>query len=308
MNAVTDSDVEARVRLHEGIQCSQTLVALYDQDDRLRYANKAFSQAFPYSTITADFSTIFRANHAAGVGVNIGVHSIDSYLHNACAHRRAQHHRAYAIELINGRHLWITETHLTDGWLLTEAADITALKQTETLLRAARDVALEASQTDYLTKLPNRRYGFELLNQTLRSTQTRKQALSIALIDLDFFKGINDRYGHSAGDSALRQFAETCYANLRAVDTVARIGGEEFLIIFPGVRTEPALDILNRLHQQPIHVSLESDAVKFSYTFSAGIAQASTTDTRHSLLTRADQALYTAKARGRNAIQVATTA
>lgn len=274
MNAVTDSDIEARVRLHEGIQCSQTLVALYDQDDRLRYANTAFSRAFP----------------------------------NTSTHRRTEHHHTYSVELSDGRHLWMTETRLADGWLLTEAADITALKRTETSLRAARDRALEASQTDYLTKLPNRRYGFDLLSQTLHTTQAREQALSIALIDLDFFKSINDRYGHSAGDSALCQFAEACCANLRAVDTVARIGGEEFLIIFPGTRSEPALDILNRLHQQPIQVSLESGAIKFSYTFSAGIAQASATDTKHSLLARADQALYAAKARGRNAIQVATTA
>ena len=273
MNAVTDLDVEARARLHEGIQCSQTLIALYDQDDRLRYANQAFSHAFP----------------------------------SARAHRRTEHHHAYSVELANGRHLRMTETRLADGWLLTEATDVTALKQTETSLRAARDSALEASQTDYLTKLPNRRYGFELLSQTLHTAQAQQQALSIALIDLDLFKDINDRHGHSAGDSALCRFAETCYANLRAFDTVARIGGEEFLIIFPGVRAEPALDILSRLHQQPIQVSLESGAVKFSYTFSAGIAQASATDSKRSLLARADQALYTAKARGRNAIQMAAT-
>lgn len=306
MNAVADSDTETRARLREGIQCSQKLLALYDQNDRLQYANRAFSLAFPHSDLSVDFSTIIRANHAVGAGVNIGTHSIDSYLRNACARRRSQAHCAYSAELMDGRHLWVTETCLSDNWLLTEAVDITALKQTETSLRAARDIALEASQTDYLTKLPNRRYGFELLNQALRGAQSREQALSIALIDLDFFKNINDRYGHGAGDSALRQFAENCYANLRAIDTIARIGGEEFLIVFPGATAERALDILNRLHHKPIQVSLESGAIEFSFTFSAGIAQASAADSRHSLLARADQAVYAAKARGRNAIQVAS--
>ena len=303
MNEVIGSDDEANLRLQEGLRASQTLIALYDQHDSLRYANEAFRQAFVGNTDSADFSAIVRANHAAGKGVNIGALTIDTYINHARARRRAQRYCSYPVELIGGERLWISETLLRDGWLLCEASDVTMLKHTETSLRVARDVAREASQTDYLTKLPNRRYGFELLERTLIHAQDQGEPLSIALIDLDLFKKINDQFGHDAGDAALCRFAETRYEFLRATDTIARIGGEEFLVIFPGATMQVAVDILNRLHNNPIQVHLECRSIDFSYTFSAGAAETSPADSMSSLLARADQALYTAKANGRNTIQ-----
>jgi diguanylate cyclase (GGDEF)-like protein len=305
LNTAGIPDENAGARLLQGFQGSRTLIALYDPEDTLWYANDAFRKAFVHSTDNVSFSAIVRSNHAAGVGVNIGASSIDTYITRARARRRAQSHCSYPIELLDGKRLWITETLLPDGWPLCEGADVTALKQVETSLRVSRDVALEASQTDYLTKLPNRRYAFELLKRVLLSTQTQMQLLSGALVDLDFFKSINELFGHEAGDAALCRFAENCRANLRAVDTIARIGGEEFLVICPGVPVQSALDILNRLHNNPIQVHLQFPSIDFSYTFSAGVTQASQGDTMHSLLARADQALYAAKAHGRNSIQVA---
>ncbi|TAL82083.1 MAG: GGDEF domain-containing protein [Candidimonas sp.] len=304
MNSLSDPDEEAKSRLYAGLGGSQTLIALYDSNDILRYANDAFRQSFVRGTDHVDFSSIVRANHAAGV-VYIGNCSIDTYVSRACARRRAQSHCSYPLELLDGKRLWLSETLLADGWLLCEATDVTMLKRAEASLRVARDTALEASQTDYLTNLPNRRYGFELLRHTLINAQTQRQALSIAIIDLDFFKNINDQYGHDAGDAALCCFAENCHAALRSLDTVARVGGEEFLFICPGATAQDALDILNRLHSKPIQVHLESRSIEFSYTFSAGVAEVSQADSMHSLLARADHALLAAKAHGRNTIEVA---
>ncbi|TAL83633.1 MAG: GGDEF domain-containing protein [Candidimonas sp.] len=101
------------------------------------------------------------------------------------------------------------------------------------------------------------------------------------------------------------RFAENCRANLRIIDTVARIGEEEFLIICPGVPVQSALQILHRFHSNPIQVHLQSPSLDFRFTLSAGMTQASQADTLRSLLARADRALYTAKTRGRNTIQVA---
>ncbi len=81
---------------------------------------------------------------------------------------------------------------MPNGWLLCEAANVAPLKHAETSLRVSRDVALNISQSDYLINLPNRRYAFELLKRTLLSTQTQTELLSIALVDLNFFKSIND--------------------------------------------------------------------------------------------------------------------
>ncbi|TAL77795.1 MAG: GGDEF domain-containing protein [Burkholderiaceae bacterium] len=300
---MSDSDDEVNARLREGLRVSQMLVVLYDGQDRLRYANDAFREAFLSTTDSIDFSTIVRANHAAGKGVNIGGIGVETYISRACARRRSQRYCSYPIDLIGGKRLWLSEMLLPDGWLLCEAANVTLLKQAETSLRVARDVALEASQTDYLTKLPNRRYGFELLKRALTFAQAHAEPLCVAMIDLDFFKKINDQFGHDGGDMALCRFAQTCRGYLRSTDTIARIGGEEFLMILPGATMQAALALAQRLHHEPIRVHLDSFPVEFSYTFSAGVAQMSPGDSVQSLMARADQALYAAKARGRNTIQ-----
>src|SRR3546814_4658722 len=101
----------------------------------------------------------------------------------------------------------------------------------------------------------------------------------------------------------LCHFADVLRAGLRSSDMVARVGGEEFVIIWPDTTLPLALDALHRLRERPIDVELPVHFAKFSITFSAGVTRARVDDTVHSLMARADEKLYVAKARGRNAIE-----
>lgn len=89
------------------------------------------------------------------------------------------------------------------------------------------------ARTDFLTRLPNRRYFFELAEQELSRTQRYNNPLLIMMMDIDFFKTVNDCYGHKAGDLVLQKLANVCLAVLREVDVIGRMGGEEFAILLP---------------------------------------------------------------------------
>src|SRR3546814_12927205 len=106
------------------------------------------------------------------------------------------------------------------------------VRQVETSLRCSRDNAREASQTDFLTKLPNRRQCAVFLKQALSLAFARNRELTVAMVDLDSFKNVNDRFGHGAGDMTLCPFADVLRAGLRSSDMVARVGGVEFVILW----------------------------------------------------------------------------
>lgn len=160
------------------------------------------------------------------------------------------------------------------------------------------------SMTDTLTGLPNRRAFDMRLALEFGRARRQEHALSLLVVDVDFFKRYNDRYGHPAGDAALRAVAEVlCAACTRAVDLAARMGGEEFSVLLPNTPMDGAVDIALRVERLLAakalpHADSEVDA---HLTVSIGIATIHVHDeTAHALVERADRALYAAKAQGRN--------
>jgi diguanylate cyclase (GGDEF)-like protein len=125
---------------------------------------------------------------------------------------------------------------------------------------------------------------------------------SIALIDLDWFKRINDTYGHPTGDEVLRTFAITVFANIRAVDRFGRYGGEEFLLVLPDTVQDTAARMLDRLRTIIADLDWSAFASGMQVTVSAGVATLNPNETSDTFLARADSALYKAKAQGRNRI------
>ncbi len=184
--------------------------------------------------------------------------------------------------------------------MLSVGADITALKHNEKSLRQAHEEALVASRTDQLTGLPNRRHVLELLDSALAEHEATGSKLSVAVIDIDRFKVINDTHGHDAGDTVLRHFAGLCRERVRAQDVLGRMGGEEFLLVLPGAQASEATGIVGRIREEYPPARLVEDGFELSYTFSAGVAEAMAGDDRSSILRRADRALYAAKGEGRN--------
>ena len=162
----------------------------------------------------------------------------------------------------------------------------------------------DESQKDVLSGVFNRR-GIEIkLAAELKHIQRGRHKLSVALIDVDYFKSINDIQGHAAGDNALREVAETISTHLRGRDHLGRYGGDEFLLILPATACTVALSVTERLNQA---VSDRSKSGRnMPITLSIGITEAVPDDNAVTLIARADKALYQAKNDGRNCRRIVT--
>jgi diguanylate cyclase (GGDEF)-like protein len=168
--------------------------------------------------------------------------------------------------------------------------------------------------TDFLTGWHNRRYFHNRLREELARAERTGKALACLMIDIDNFKEINDRFGHLAGDEALKEVARRAEAEIRAGDTGARFGGDEFAILLAGAETMHALKLAERIHNgvgsTPIRVH---GGAHVTVTLSIGLATARPQPRSHDykvlaerLIAEADAALYRAKSGGRNRVEVST--
>lgn len=158
-----------------------------------------------------------------------------------------------------------------------------------------------AAATDSLTGLPNRRAFDAALDGLLR----REKAACIAIVDLDHFKRVNDRWGHEAGDRVLTAFAEIVRGTLRDGDMVARLGGEEFGILLPGAEIDRAQSVCERVRELVARAGFPVNGAVLRVTVSMGLASIAPGATRSEVLRIADEALYRAKAEGRDRLKLA---
>src|SRR5882757_5795649 len=165
--------------------------------------------------------------------------------------------------------------------------------------------SIEMAITDGLTGLYNRRYMESHLGSLLEQAGARGKPLTIMVLDIDFFKSINDTYGHDAGDDVLREFAVRIRKSIRGIDLACRLGGEEFVIIMPetdmAVATIVAERLRRRIASEPFTIAQGTKHIEV--TISIGLATLDTVeDNAATILKRADQALYRAKRDGRNRV------
>ena len=171
-------------------------------------------------------------------------------------------------------------------------------------LRHNMQLSLEMAITDQLTGLHNRRYMARHL-ETLMKNASEAKPISFLIMDIDYFKAVNDSHGHDIGDEVLREFASRISANVRGIDLAFRYGGEEFVVVMPDTDTGFAYSVAERLRQSveltPFAISRAPHKIKV--TASIGIASSTGgKDDADTLLRRSDQALYRAKREGRNRV------
>jgi two-component system cell cycle response regulator len=171
-------------------------------------------------------------------------------------------------------------------------------------LRNNLDHSLELAVTDPLTGLHNRRYMSGQLQALVRRATQGGEPVGALIVDIDYFKRINDSFGHDVGDEVLREFAVRLATNVRAIDLACRYGGEEFVVVMPDTTLEDASRIAERLR---LHVAgspfrVQGLSEPLAVTISIGVACSTTDDTPDALLKRADEAVYQAKAGGRNQV------
>lgn len=176
------------------------------------------------------------------------------------------------------------------------------LTKSSRALRTASKRIEELAEIDELTGAFNRRSIMQKLDTEIKRARRLNHPCSIALIDLDWFKRINDTFGHPAGDEVLRTFAITTFANIRAIDSFGRYGGEEFLLVLPETPPREAERILNRIRIIVSELDWSALSPGVSLSMSAGVATLLPNETADEMLARTDSALYAAKHNGRNRI------
>jgi diguanylate cyclase (GGDEF)-like protein len=205
---------------------------------------------------------------------------------------------------VEGTHFALATVSLLAVALLTgEMSKLRArLKRQKEELLAALSTIRTLATIDELTSLANRRHMNEVLGAEERRERSAAQQVCIALLDIDFFKSVNDRYGHAGGDAVLRAFSATARAELRAGDVLARWGGEEFLLMLPNTGLAEATRVLHRMAERVGAMRIAELDRELTITFSAGLVERSGDEPFADTISRADRAMYIAKSSGRNQV------
>ncbi len=246
----------------------------------------------------------------------------------AALHYRRQiiYRMALLVWLASGA-LWLTGWYLAPAALPHEAALIlalftvslaatvvvagevaslrTALSRRTRDLEEAMEMLSEAAMRDELTGLYNRRQLMEQLKRHKALADRGSLTFSLCFLDLDHFKDVNDRFGHSCGDDVLKAFAEVAMRVIREEDFAARFGGEEFVLVLVNASPQVALSVAERLRRQTQMLLVHPSAPDYMITVSAGIAEYTAPESLDALLARADMAMYEAKQAGRNQVRLA---
>lgn len=292
---------DPRLRLLDCLDDAASGIGLFDPDDKLHYANGYMRAAYGIAPGAApSWAEMMRNCFHKQVGLLIQTDDIETWLRQIGQRRRQSALRCFESDMVDGRWMRVTETLHKDGWLLTVITDVSPLKAHESMLQQARDQAVQLAITDPLTGLFNRRHVFTRLDALFQQARSLRYPLTLAAIDLDHFKHVNDSYGHSVGDQVLVHFAQKFEARRRPQDLVGRIGGEEFLMVLPNTTVQGARQVLTRLRQDLADALPAPAHPELRLSFSSGLAEMKPQDAdAATLYQRADRALYAAKHEGR---------
>lgn len=179
------------------------------------------------------------------------------------------------------------------------------IKSLQDELKRANELLKKLTNIDHLTNLFNRRYLAEILEAEFFRARRNKENLSLIIVDIDYFKKVNDTYGHQNGDIVLAAVAALSQGELRAYDSAARYGGEEFVLVIPGTSLSGAVLVAERLRQAVLEFSFPAPMEDLTVTVSLGVATypSPQVDSVDSLFRQADEALYRAKQNGRNRVE-----
>lgn len=180
------------------------------------------------------------------------------------------------------------------------------IKSLQDELKNANELLKRLTNIDHLTNLFNRRYLTEILDGEFFRARRNNEYLSLVIVDIDYFKKVNDTYGHQNGDIVLAAVASLAQRQLRAYDSAARYGGEEFVLVIPGTSLIGGAMVAERLRQAVLEHSFPAPMEDLTVTVSAGVATypSPQVDSVDSLFRQADEALYRAKQSGRNRVEM----
>lgn len=212
-------------------------ICVFDENDKIIFSNDIAANMFGLQDHTAaegkSFEDIITHCFNSQKGLVIEADNLDIWLASAALKRRSENHRHFEVDLHNGNWYLISEQVVTNNCIVMISTDITDKKNAESrLTEMSKDLFLLAS-TDALTNTYNRRHFIDQSKVEQKRCIREHYGYSLLMLDLDFFKQINDNYGHACGDAVLTTVATTIKIELREYDLLGRIGGEEFAVLLP---------------------------------------------------------------------------
>lgn len=268
---------------------------------RVTYLGKGFTELFgiPVRTVLEDANTLYRLIVPDDLAML-------SQKERECLQSRGSYTAEVRMKSLLFDERWI-QFRARAGMTSAGEACLDGLLLDMTIQRHVEDQLKEIATTDALTGLANRRHFMQLGEAEIERTKRYGSPVSLIMMDADHFKKVNDTYGHDAGDDVLVALARTMRQAARGVDTAARLGGEEFIILLPETTIEKALCMAERVRAAVTELRIESGGHVLHITASFGVAsvplsEAAETVNLHGLMRMADEALYAAKRNGRNRV------
>lgn len=292
-----------RGRMRDAIESVPDAFALFDSDDRLAMCNRRYAERYseryrPEDIIGMSFEELVRRSIALGevIPPEYGG-DVDSWVAVRVERHRSANGESFVYRIPGDRWVQTSERRTRDGGIVGVRTDVTALKRAE-------EQARHLANHDPLTGLPNRRLLVDRLERYFSQARRDKSLVAVLLVDLDYFKLINDRHGHGAGDDALREIALRLRAAVREVDTVARHGGDEFVVALPQLsRPEDALLVADKIVAE-VGRALDIRGERFQVSASIGISVFPRDGAEAEALIRlADDAMYRMKQDGRSGVR-----
>ena len=256
------------------------------------------------SAIGKSFDELIENCYTAKTGLAIDTDNLENWLDVAHRLRRSKKFRSFEVDHVDNRWFLVTEHTASDNTMLLFCSEITLQKNNEVKLRDLNEKLTELAYRDSLTGIFNRRYFYESARIELSRCVRQKTSVSLLMMDLDYFKSVNDRFGHEGGDQVLIETTALVRDLLRNYDIFGRLGGEEFAVLLPDTDLVEAIvignRILDKLRQHVFLPPLETSRV----TASMGVAEVDETRTTLDTLIRgADEKLFLAKREGRDKVK-----
>ncbi len=291
------------------------VVARFTDDGRLLHGNLGF-QRFIKTTLTDNatpvdvrhfflnpsFQDLLRVQTPIGQPVYQGILNVTD-THGVCRSLVGTVQRYDGILMLVAEYD-VAEMELLNAKVIELNLELAEVQRTlaraNRTLQADEERLKQLATTDPLTGLANRRHLMDFLTQAWQRSQRFESTFSVIMADIDFFKKINDQYGHQQGDVVLKAVAAQMQAMVRKVDLVARFGGEEFLIVLQEASLDAAVELAQRLRQATSELRFEG--IPGVVTCSYGVAQLAPDNSVDQLLKHADEALYHSKLTGRNRV------
>lgn len=285
--------------LREALDCSKDGVAVLDGELRMQFANQVFMRLFRFFPAFIEMEPLYPqvVNTALANGAfDVEPDQRENLVQERIVFVRSGNPQPVLLKLAGGKKIRFTCSVLPDGGRMLNYSDVTDMVDEAARLE-------DLANLDGLTGLANRRQLNVIAHRDFERARREMTPMAIILIDIDRFKRVNDDFGHDIGDRAICHVANICRDSKRSTDFVARIGGEEYVILLPDTTAEGALVISERIRRRVEANPLLVNGSQLSLTVSAGVAELdSGCGDFASLMKRADRLLYQAKAEGRNRV------